>query len=55
MNHIHDSDDAWTIYESPLGPLTLVGGPGGLRALHFPGRSGPLDEARQDPEAWAQR
>jgi hypothetical protein len=24
----------WTIYESPLGPLTLVGGPGGLRALY---------------------
>jgi methylated-DNA-[protein]-cysteine S-methyltransferase len=38
----------WTIYESPLGPLTLVGGPGGLRALYFPGRSGPVDEHDRD-------
>ena len=28
----------WTIYESPIGPLTLVAGPGGLSALNFPGR-----------------
>jgi methylated-DNA-[protein]-cysteine S-methyltransferase len=34
----------WTTYESPLGPLTLVGGPRGLRALHFPGRGVPLDD-----------
>lgn len=26
-----------TVYESPLGPLTLVGGPAGLRAVRFPG------------------
>lgn len=39
----------WTIHEGPLGPLTLVGGPDGLRALHFPGHSGPLDErCRED-------
>lgn len=44
---------AWTIYESPLGPLTLIGGPKGLSALHFPGRSGPLDEAHQNPSAFA--
>jgi methylated-DNA-[protein]-cysteine S-methyltransferase len=27
---------AWTRYESPLGTLTLVAGPAGIRALHFP-------------------
>jgi methylated-DNA-[protein]-cysteine S-methyltransferase len=40
---------AWTVYESPLGPLTLVGDDDGLRAMYFPGRSGPLDEAARDP------
>jgi methylated-DNA-[protein]-cysteine S-methyltransferase len=39
---------SWTIYESPLGPLTLIGGPDGLRGLYFPGRSGPLDECDRD-------
>ena len=43
--------DAWTIYQSPVGPLTLIGGPGRLSALNFPGRSGPLAEERRDPEA----
>jgi methylated-DNA-[protein]-cysteine S-methyltransferase len=28
----------WTVYESPIGPLTLVAGPGGLTDLNFPGR-----------------
>jgi methylated-DNA-[protein]-cysteine S-methyltransferase len=28
----------WTIYESPIGPLTLVAGPRGLTDLNFPGR-----------------
>lgn len=28
----------WTIYESPIGPLTLVMGPDGLTDLSFPGR-----------------
>jgi methylated-DNA-[protein]-cysteine S-methyltransferase len=28
----------WTVYESPIGPLTLVAGPGGLTDLGFPGR-----------------
>ena len=27
----------WTIYESPIGPLTLVAGPRGLSNLNFPG------------------
>jgi methylated-DNA-[protein]-cysteine S-methyltransferase len=28
----------WTVYESPLGPLTLVAGSRGLTDLRFPGR-----------------
>ncbi|MEA2324934.1 MAG: methylated-DNA-[protein]-cysteine S-methyltransferase [Solirubrobacteraceae bacterium] len=44
----------WTIYESPLGPLTLRGGPGGLTALDFPGHGAPLDEARRAPAAFAE-
>jgi methylated-DNA-[protein]-cysteine S-methyltransferase len=43
----------WTIYESPLGPLTLAGGPRGLNALRFPGRPEPLDERRHDPAPFA--
>jgi methylated-DNA-[protein]-cysteine S-methyltransferase len=43
---------AWTIYHSPLGPLTLIGGPAGLSAVRFPGRGEPLDETRQDPGAF---
>lgn len=34
----------WTVYEGPLGPLTLIAGPGGLRGVHFPGRSPRLEE-----------
>ena len=45
---------AWTVYESPLGPLTLIGDDDGLRAIYFPGRSGPLDEAASDPRPFAQ-
>lgn len=44
------SSSAWTICESPLGPLTLVGSAAGLSALHFPGHSGPLDEVDHDRE-----
>jgi methylated-DNA-[protein]-cysteine S-methyltransferase len=36
---------SWTVYESPLGPLTLVGDADGLHRLNFPGRGAPLDEA----------
>ena len=43
---------SWTIYESPLGPLTLLGGPAGLAGLHFPGRAGRLDEADHRPSAF---
>jgi methylated-DNA-[protein]-cysteine S-methyltransferase len=39
----------WTVYESPIGPLTLRGGERGLYALHFPGRGEPLREDDHDP------
>jgi methylated-DNA-[protein]-cysteine S-methyltransferase len=43
------SGRSWTIYESPLGPLTLFGGREGLSGLYFPGKSVPLNEgARAD-------
>jgi len=34
----------WTIYESPLGPLTVIAGPAGVRGVYFPGRSPRLQE-----------
>jgi methylated-DNA-[protein]-cysteine S-methyltransferase len=39
----------WTIYESPIGPLTLVAGPSGLTQLSFPGRLPPPAEAAKRP------
>ena len=36
---------SYTIYESPIGPLTLIAGPDGLRGLHFPGRGPAKAEA----------
>jgi methylated-DNA-[protein]-cysteine S-methyltransferase len=42
----------WTIYQSPLGPLTLIGGPAGLHAIHFPGRAGRLDPSHHRPRAF---
>ena len=44
---------AWTVLESPLGPLTLVGDHDGLHAVFFRGRSGPLDEAARDAAPFA--
>ncbi|MEO9025411.1 MAG: methylated-DNA--[protein]-cysteine S-methyltransferase [Solirubrobacteraceae bacterium] len=43
----------WTICESPIGPLTLFGGPSSLRAIHFPGRAGVLEEGSRDDAALA--
>lgn len=40
---------AWTIYESPLGALTVVGGPDGIRSIYFPGRSPRLDQSARRP------
>ena len=42
----------WTVFESPLGPLTLRGRPGVLTAIHFPGRVGALGGATEDPGAF---
>ncbi|HEX7278104.1 MAG TPA: methylated-DNA--[protein]-cysteine S-methyltransferase [Solirubrobacterales bacterium] len=39
----------WTVYESPLGPLTLVVGPRGLTDLSFPGRLRPPRDAARAP------
>jgi methylated-DNA-[protein]-cysteine S-methyltransferase len=39
----------WTVYESPIGPLTLVAGPRGLTDLSFPGRLRVPGEARKAP------
>ena len=39
----------WSIYESPIGPFTLVAGPGGLTNLNFPGRLRPPPEAAKGP------
>ncbi len=39
----------WTVYESPIGPLTLIAGPKGITNIHFPGRSARLPEAAKRP------
>jgi methylated-DNA-[protein]-cysteine S-methyltransferase len=44
---------SWTSYESPFGPLTLIGDAGGLRRLYFSGRAPSLVEADRDPGAFA--
>lgn len=41
----------WTIYESPQGPLTLSGGPGGVERVYFPGQPPRLDQAKRRPMA----
>lgn len=44
-----DARAHWTIYESPIGPLTLVMGGRGLTDLNFPGRLRVADEAAKRP------
>jgi methylated-DNA-[protein]-cysteine S-methyltransferase len=44
-----DERRRWTIYESPIGSLTLIGGPAGLSDLNFPGRV-PLPPASERGE-----
>ena len=39
----------WTIYDSPVGPLTLVAGPEGIRNIHFPGLTAPPAAAARSP------
>jgi methylated-DNA-[protein]-cysteine S-methyltransferase len=46
----------WSTYESPLGTLTLLAGPRGLRAISFPERDGEPsvhDDTTRDPDAFA--
>lgn len=38
----------WTVYESPIGPLTVAMGPDGLTDLNFPGRTPPPSDALRD-------
>lgn len=44
----------WIAYESPLGPLTLIGSTAGLRNVHFPGRAAGLAVSDRDPAALAE-
>ena len=44
-------DAAWTVYESPLGPLTLIGGPRGLSSLRFPAADAALERGARDLDA----
>ncbi|MGH2915149.1 MAG: methylated-DNA--[protein]-cysteine S-methyltransferase [Solirubrobacteraceae bacterium] len=55
MPHARNQPDgvSWTIHPGPLGPLTLVSGPRGLRELRFADRGAPLHESRRDPDALA--
>jgi methylated-DNA-[protein]-cysteine S-methyltransferase len=46
--------DAWTTYESPLGPLTLLAGPRGIRGVRFPGGSPPRGRRAAMPAVVAQ-
>jgi methylated-DNA-[protein]-cysteine S-methyltransferase len=39
----------WTIYESPIGPLTVVAGPRGITNIHFEGHAPRLPEAARQP------
>ncbi len=41
----------WTIYESPIGLLTVVAGDEGITHIHFPGTSPHLAESARQPLA----
>jgi methylated-DNA-[protein]-cysteine S-methyltransferase len=40
-------ETAWTTHETPIGTLTVVAGPVGLRRIHFPEERPRLDPARR--------
>src|SRR5436190_7500055 len=46
----------WAVYESPIGPLTLIAGPQGITNIRFPGHSPRPSgaEGRPMPEAVGQ-
>jgi methylated-DNA-[protein]-cysteine S-methyltransferase len=46
---MNDAEISWDIYESPIGPLTLIGGEAGLRGLWFPGRTPAPPESARAP------
>jgi methylated-DNA-[protein]-cysteine S-methyltransferase len=46
---MHKAQVHWTIYESPIGPLTVVEGRRGIINLGFPGRVRPPAEAARQP------
>lgn len=50
------ASSGWTIYESPIGALTLIAGPRGITNINFPGRSPRFPEGtrRAMPEAAGQ-
>jgi methylated-DNA-[protein]-cysteine S-methyltransferase len=57
MNPNQNLQTIWSTYESPLGSLTLVAGPRGLREISFPCRDGRRpahDDATRDPDAFAE-
>jgi methylated-DNA-[protein]-cysteine S-methyltransferase len=43
------NSSGWTIYESAIGPLTVVAGPRGIANIHFDGTAPRLDEAAKRP------
>jgi methylated-DNA-[protein]-cysteine S-methyltransferase len=47
------AESPWTVCDSPLGPLTLVGGLHGLRALHYDGEDLDLAPGARRPQALA--
>ncbi len=40
---------SWSVYESPIGALTLIGGPQGLAGIHFSGHSPAVAAAARRP------
>jgi methylated-DNA-[protein]-cysteine S-methyltransferase len=44
-----DPNVTWDIYESPIGPLLLLGGDAGLRGLWFPGKTPTPPESARAP------
>jgi methylated-DNA-[protein]-cysteine S-methyltransferase len=45
--------DGWTSVDTVLGPVTLVGGAGGLRGVHFAGGAPSLHRSERDDAALA--
>lgn len=44
--------ESWTVYQSPLGPLTLVGSDAGLRHVFYPDLAPRLEPDRRDADAF---